>query len=235
MFSPADVHERLAWVRAKRFGRRGQAAFARALGIAPTTYAHYEKDICPPMQLAAKMVAAARVNPRWLWHGIGSPFLPEGLQIPTAADPASLIGALLDQITPPSDRAGESATACFPRPTKIDWQAYLRAGGYPRTEVVRVKDEAMSPWVPRHSVVGIDCSANTPEHYPPGSNMLVAMKEKGEGVVIRLLSESEGAFAFSCWNRRARPNVRLWSAKSREPCPIVGRVVFVFKQYGKPT
>lgn len=92
----SDPKARMAWVREKTFGRRGQSALAKTLGIPPTTYAHYEKDVDVPLDLAMRLVRATRVNPKWLWHGQGDPFLPDNATIPAQDDVAIAMGELLE-------------------------------------------------------------------------------------------------------------------------------------------
>ncbi len=92
-----DPRTRMAWLREQTFGRRGQSALAKTLGIPPTTYAHYEKDVDVPLGLAMRLVRATRVNPRWLWHGRGEPFLPDSAVIPAHDDVANALGELLEK------------------------------------------------------------------------------------------------------------------------------------------
>ena len=89
--------ERLASIREEAFGRWGKSAFARALGIPLTSYLNFENGRVPPMDVIVNMVELTRVNPRWLVHGKGKPYLPEDTHLPAAEDAASLLAALLDE------------------------------------------------------------------------------------------------------------------------------------------
>jgi SOS-response transcriptional repressor LexA len=92
-----DFIERLSSIREEAFGKNGRSAFARALGIPLTSYLNFEHGRVPPVDVLVKMVTVTRVNPRWLVHGKGPRLLPDGAELPPAADAASLIADLLEQ------------------------------------------------------------------------------------------------------------------------------------------
>lgn len=232
VISGETVQERLAWVREQRFGRRGQAALAHALGIPPTTYAHYEKDIDLPLELAIKLVRLARVNPRWLWRGYGKPFLPDDTTIPQEKDAASTIGALLEEVASLEARLREVAVPYRPESGEIDWPAWLRKQGYTRGDVVRVEDDSMRPWLLRGSLVGIDRSANAPEYYRGARDVPVAVGGEEGRISFRLLSEmGNQIFVFLSGPGESRLKPTVWSPADRSRFPVVGRVVFVFSHY----
>ncbi|MBN2582810.1 MAG: LexA family transcriptional regulator [Planctomycetes bacterium] len=63
------ICDRLREVREAAFGPRGRAAFARALGLSPSTYIYYEKGRVPPPDVLARAAAAAAVRLEWLITG----------------------------------------------------------------------------------------------------------------------------------------------------------------------
>lgn len=72
----SGVSGRLRHVRETVFGARGRAAFARALGISPSTYNYYEKGRVPPPDLLARAAEVTGAGLEWLVTGQGAP-LPE--------------------------------------------------------------------------------------------------------------------------------------------------------------
>jgi len=76
--------QRLAYLRQAVFGQRGRAAFARAIGVSPSTYNYYEKGRAAPAHLLAKAAEVTGADPAWLLTGLGSPFSsarPDGSDI----------------------------------------------------------------------------------------------------------------------------------------------------------
>ncbi len=69
--SPQSICDRLREAREAAFGPRGRAAFARALGLSPSTYIYYEKGRIPPPDVLARAAAVAAVNLEWLVTGQG--------------------------------------------------------------------------------------------------------------------------------------------------------------------
>jgi len=72
--SAGGACDRLSRLREEVFGRRGRAAFARALGISPSTYHYYEKGRPPPVELLARAGEVTGASPDWLLTGRGEPF-----------------------------------------------------------------------------------------------------------------------------------------------------------------
>jgi len=72
--SEGNVSARLAWLRQETFGPRGRAAFARAVGVSPSTYNYYEKGREPPADLLARAADATGASLDWLVAGRGVPF-----------------------------------------------------------------------------------------------------------------------------------------------------------------
>lgn len=64
-----SICDRLKSAREKTFGLRGRAAFARALGLSPTTYIYYEKGRVPPPDVLARAAEVAGVRLEWLITG----------------------------------------------------------------------------------------------------------------------------------------------------------------------
>jgi hypothetical protein len=65
------ICQRLALVRRETYGPRGQSAFARDLGIAPTSYTHYEKDRIAPAEILARAAKLCGIRLEWLISGEG--------------------------------------------------------------------------------------------------------------------------------------------------------------------
>ena len=65
---------RLQRLRESVFGPRGRAAFARALGVSPSTYNYYEKGRQPPSDLLARAAEVTGADLTWLMTGRGKPF-----------------------------------------------------------------------------------------------------------------------------------------------------------------
>ena len=70
----SGVSERLAELRQRIFGSRGRAAFARAIGVSPSTYNYYEKGRPPPADLLARAAEVTGADLTWLLTGRGTPF-----------------------------------------------------------------------------------------------------------------------------------------------------------------
>ena len=75
--SRSDVSGRLAGLRERVLGPRGRAAFARALGVSPSTYNYYEKGRQPPADLLARAAEVTGADLTWLLTGRGTPFAAE--------------------------------------------------------------------------------------------------------------------------------------------------------------
>ena len=69
---------RLTQLRAAVFGPRGRAAFARALGVSPSTYNYYEKGRQPPSDLLARAAEVTGADLTWLMTGHGEAFVDPG-------------------------------------------------------------------------------------------------------------------------------------------------------------
>jgi len=79
------IIRRIAELRLRCFGPRGQARFAAALGISPSTYTYYEKNRVPPASLLVRMAEVTGADLNWLLTG--TPAGKTGLR---AADSAVL-------------------------------------------------------------------------------------------------------------------------------------------------
>jgi transcriptional regulator with XRE-family HTH domain len=73
---------RIAQVRAELTGPRGRAAFAKLLGLAPSTYEYYETYRVPPADVLLRIAEVAKVDLQWLLSGRVAESQP-----PTAGDP----------------------------------------------------------------------------------------------------------------------------------------------------
>lgn len=86
----------MKWLRQKLFpGHGGKTAFAKVIGIVLTSYVRYEINSEPADKILARIVAATRVNPRWLRWGIGAAFDP-GAEVGNAGA-AELIAELYEK------------------------------------------------------------------------------------------------------------------------------------------
>ena len=149
----SGVSQRLGELRERIFGSRGRAAFARALGVSPSTYNYYEKRRVPPADLLARAAEVSGADLTWLLTGRGTPFpagstpacdiglshqaqkvlrrFSEGLRPgPETAAVAAALRAMLNQIDqtlpPPGDAWRPHAFA--PSPTSIPIVGRTAAG-----------------------------------------------------------------------------------------------------------
>ncbi len=67
----SGICDRIRSARETVFGPRGRAAFARALGLSPSTYIYYEKGRVPPAEVLARAAELAGVQLQWLITGQG--------------------------------------------------------------------------------------------------------------------------------------------------------------------
>jgi transcriptional regulator with XRE-family HTH domain len=72
MSTRLDICLRIASVRLEVAGPRGKSAFAKRLGISPSTYDYYEADRVPPADVLVKIADEAGVDLRWLLTGRAS-------------------------------------------------------------------------------------------------------------------------------------------------------------------
>ena len=220
--------QRLAWVRERTFGRRGQAALAKALGVPPTTYAHYEKDVDPPLELALKLVRTTRVNPRWLWHGHGAPFLPLDVSIPEESDVAAAIGELLEETESLENALAEPEAQykTSPKAPPRTWADFLKEMGVANGEMLRL-DEAPASWI-TGGLVGVDRDGAKPEFYRGAQQTPVAFREPDGALSCRLISETDEGLAMVPDPDRPNRETVTWRFESSQPFPVLGRIVFLF-------
>jgi transcriptional regulator with XRE-family HTH domain len=64
-----DICARIAQLRLEKAGPRGKAAFARQLGLSPSTYDYYESSRVPPADVLVRIVDLTEVDLRWLLSG----------------------------------------------------------------------------------------------------------------------------------------------------------------------
>ncbi|HOD81410.1 MAG: LexA repressor [Planctomycetes bacterium ADurb.Bin126] len=67
--SQKDVCARIAQVRIELAGPRGKAAFAKQLGLSPSTYDYYESSRLPPVDVLVRIAELAAIDLRWLITG----------------------------------------------------------------------------------------------------------------------------------------------------------------------
>jgi hypothetical protein len=272
-----DFAERLGEIREAAYGKHGRSAFARALGIPLTSYLNFENGRVPPMDIVVKMMALTRVNPRWLVHGEGPQYLPEGVELPPAEDAASLLTELLDENAGLKEQLLAVKRSTHPAvlvvPADIDPKEWRTAQGRiqaaadehvavpvlsgpnavvppenvfeadrdgwllcPRSAIKHPKatfafcaqDGAMAPAIPEGSLVGVDCSVRDPERLLKAGSGLVAARDTLGGCVVRQLVKAEKHWVFLTANQSGNHPPIVWAEGADVPCPVIGRVVFVF-------
>jgi transcriptional regulator with XRE-family HTH domain len=65
------VCQRLAEIRLEHYGPRGRSRFAQELGLTPSTYAHYEADRLPPVDVLLRAARLTHTRLEWLITGAG--------------------------------------------------------------------------------------------------------------------------------------------------------------------
>ncbi|MCY2925310.1 MAG: LexA family transcriptional regulator [Planctomycetota bacterium] len=74
-----DLCQRITQVRTETCGVRGKSAFAKALGLSPSTYEYYESTRVPPADVLLRIAAVGGVDLTWLLTG-------QAAAVPVAAD-----------------------------------------------------------------------------------------------------------------------------------------------------
>ena len=92
----------------------------------------------------------------------------------------------------------------------------------------RVQDDAMAPAIPKGSLVGVDCSIRDPERLLKAGSGLVAVRGPSEGCILRQLVKAEKHWLFLPAGEDEEHPAVVWAEGAGVPCPVVGRVVFVF-------
>ncbi len=95
------------------------------------------------------------------------------------------------------------------------------------TFAFRVRDDAMAPAIPQGSLVGVDCSVRDPERLLKAGSGLVAVRDPSEGCVVRQLVKAEKHWVFVPAGPSEKYAPLVWAEGSEEPCPVIGRVIFV--------
>ncbi len=91
----------------------------------------------------------------------------------------------------------------------------------------RVQDDAMAPAIPEGSLVGVDCSVHDPERLLKAGDGLVAVRGPS-GCVVRQLVKAEKHWLFLPAAPLEKHPPIVWAEGTEVPCPVIGRVVFVF-------
>lgn len=65
-----DLCRRISRLREKLCGSRGKSAFAKQLGLSPSTYDYYENGRIPPAEILVAIADLAEVDLRWLITGV---------------------------------------------------------------------------------------------------------------------------------------------------------------------
>ncbi|MBN1942489.1 MAG: helix-turn-helix domain-containing protein [Phycisphaerae bacterium] len=144
------ICRRVAEVRLKLCGPRGKAAFAKMLGISPSTYDYYEAARVPPAELLVKIAEVGGVDLRRLLTGEASaePAVPADHpavrraaallnEHPQAAEPLS---AFLDVL---------AKTLAFPQksPAKSPTQKTAKQSAFPKTAPSEKTKPSLAPLV----------------------------------------------------------------------------------------
>lgn len=74
-----DICQRITQVRTETCGVRGKSAFAKALGLSPSTYEYYESTRVPPADVLLRIATVGGVDLTWLLTG-------QVAAVPVAAD-----------------------------------------------------------------------------------------------------------------------------------------------------
>ena len=99
------------------------------------------------------------------------------------------------------------------------------------TFAMRVEDDATAPTIPQGSLVGVDCSVRDPRKLCKDGSAGVAVRDPRQGCVIRQLSGAEKHWLFLLASQSEKHPPIVWPEDAEAPCPIIGRVVFVFVTY----
>ncbi|MEZ6055854.1 MAG: LexA family transcriptional regulator [Planctomycetaceae bacterium] len=102
--SPDPVCLRLKHLREVHFGERGKSGFAKALGIGPSTYGHYELDRTPPVDILVRAARLTGTRLEWIVTGEGE--RRERLINPVSSLADRLSGRLREILTVRPDLAG---------------------------------------------------------------------------------------------------------------------------------
>jgi SOS-response transcriptional repressor LexA len=107
------LSERLTHVRQAAFGPRGRAAFARELGVSPSTYNYYEKGRPAPADLLAKAAQVTGADLTWLLTGAGEPYAASATASPDIglSQPAQETVARFAASLAPSPQAAAAGAA----------------------------------------------------------------------------------------------------------------------------
>jgi transcriptional regulator with XRE-family HTH domain len=136
---PSEICQRIGQVRLEVAGPRGKSAFAKKLGLSPSTYIYYETSRVPPADVLVGIADVAAVDLRWLLTGqrAGEPRVPADHPVlqraarlladrPNAAAPlAAFLEILAASLTfpprepteaaaPPAGDLGEESTSWIP-------------------------------------------------------------------------------------------------------------------------
>ena len=98
--SDMEICARIVQIRVEISGPRGKAAFARKLGLSPTTYQRYEGGRVPPAGVLVKIADIAGVDLRWLLTGRSGPGAAVLADHPAVQRAAALLDRCPDAAAP---------------------------------------------------------------------------------------------------------------------------------------
>lgn len=212
-----EICRRIAQIRAELTGARGKSAFARMLGLSPSTYDYYESNRVPPADVLVRIANAADVDLRWLLTGQESaqPSVSPGHPViqrvaalladhPDSAGPlASFLDMLAETISKFPDSGGlESAETAAPavaaesdQPDRArrEWIPVLgrSAAGVPQ---FWGEDESEEGLTTLRDLVERSVGA-TPRKVLPASAETEQLRQSGIVQVLALSSPAEGEAA----------------------------------------
>lgn len=240
---------RLRAVRERLFGRRGMNAFAKLLGIPFATYHGYESGRSPiPAQLAQRVENATGADKSWLLYGESSSGVAASDAVRIVAESGEAYGRWKASHGLDAERLenqvvaipilGGAVAAGSPREVDEseieDWAfCYRPHVSHPmETSAVRVVGASMEPYIGDGGLVGIDHADRDVVRIMRANPPLCAVRDvEAGGVLVRSLRQIRpGLFAFEPANPGPGHVGVVWDAKRDSENPIVGRVVWIYRQ-----
>ncbi len=167
--SHKGICQRIAQLRLETAGARGKSAFAKNLGLSPSTYDYYETSRVPPADVLVRIAEVTGADLRWLLTGRESPegaapfdhpILRRAAALladrPEAAAPLAAFLDILIEVgkfpakTARSRAAGEERTGTVEGPAKRQAavEAAAREATHAAREAARAGGTAREGWIP---------------------------------------------------------------------------------------
>ncbi len=221
-----QVSQRLRTLRKELFGERGQAEFARRLGVSQPRYNRYEKGRLPTADFLCALRKVFKIDINWLLTGVGQKYVSEkpreiGVSFSKEGqgeDKGALALALpllSDEIAAGPPKVVEGYPAEDYIIVEKKWVLHPKD-----TLVLKAKGDSMKPTIQEGTFVGID----TRDRKAIEGKIYALRTEKG--TVLRRLFVDGDTWIFNPDNpsRKNRPHIFV---KPKESL-IIGRVVFAF-------